>query len=369
MSDSRLSNFELLRIIAMFMIAVHHFCVHGIILNGWETNLTTLNHFNNTVLQIFNLGGKIGVNIFLLITGFFLVNGKLKVESFLKIYLLSFIYSSLIMLFYYFHGLHKLPSHFTGYLNPLNLNSYWFISVYLIMYLFLPFINPVLNSISKTKHLMLIFLGIVLWSFMQQQYNQLTWFITVYAIGAYIKRFNPSLLSTKNCFIYGGLSFIILLLWILRTLSHNPIHIKLLEMNNLFILIIAISIFCIFKNLNIRSNKIINYIAVSVFPIYLIHDNFAIRDYLWHKFLPTLHYIGSVHFIFYVVWIPFLVFISCLLFDKIFSLAYSPLIKFITKKIMILVIIYLISKLIIINLVLKSLKKMDILNYPRMVMN
>ena len=336
-TSERLSNFELLRIVAMLMIIEHHFCGHGIILNGWDTNLTTLNHINNFILQFFNFGGRIGVDIFLLITGYFLIDGKLKVESFMKIYLMSFFYSAVLVSFYCFHGIQVIPHHITRYLNPLNIQSYWFISVYLIMYLFLPFINPILKNLTKNKYLLLIGMCIILWSFMLQQYNQLVWFITMYAIGGYIKRFNPALLSQKKCFIYGGIALSILSLWILHSLFRNPIHIKILDINNFFIFVLAISIFGIFKDLKIKSNKIINSIAVSVFPIYLIHDNFTVREYLWHKFLPTIQYVSSPNFIFYVIFIPIIVFTVCLVMDKIFAKFYNPVINFINTKLKLLI--------------------------------
>lgn len=77
--NTRLSNFELLRIVTIFMIIMHHFCIHGIILNGWEIGISTLNHINNFILLFFYFGGQIGINIFLLLTGFFLINHKSKV--------------------------------------------------------------------------------------------------------------------------------------------------------------------------------------------------------------------------------------------------------------------------------------------------
>ena len=250
---------------------------------------------------------------------------------------MSFFYSTLIMSFYYLNDIQGFPPPIIRFLNPLNVASYWFIAVYLIMYLFLPFINPVLNNLSKNKYLLFIGICILLWSFMKQQYSPLVWFINVYAIGGYIKRFNPSLLSIKQCFIYIGISLMILSLWILYSLSITPAPITLLEMNNLFILIISISIFCIFKNLQIKTNEIINYIAVSVFPIYLIHDNFAVRDFLWHKFFPIKEYISSPFFIFYIVYITSLVFCFCLVLDKILSLLYEPVINLITKTIIIII--------------------------------
>ena len=68
---TRQSNFELLRIVAMVMIVFHHFAVHG----GFNFDSTTLSiprfWFNFIIM-----GGKTGVNIFVLISGYFLIQSK-----------------------------------------------------------------------------------------------------------------------------------------------------------------------------------------------------------------------------------------------------------------------------------------------------
>ena len=67
----RQSNFELLRIVAIAFIILHHIAVHGDWGNGgmfFPEELT----FNAVVLQGFFGLGKIGVNAFVLISGYFL---------------------------------------------------------------------------------------------------------------------------------------------------------------------------------------------------------------------------------------------------------------------------------------------------------
>ena len=66
--NHRSSNIELLRIIAMIMIIAHHVSVHsGFVYPG------EIISFNRLWIQFIQLGGKIGVNIFVLISGYFLV--------------------------------------------------------------------------------------------------------------------------------------------------------------------------------------------------------------------------------------------------------------------------------------------------------
>lgn len=82
----RSSNFELLRIVAMFMIVLHHCTVHGVF-SYWHNNTTFIHHINNFLCSFLASGGKIGVTIFVLISGYFLCMQDFKISRLLKIYL------------------------------------------------------------------------------------------------------------------------------------------------------------------------------------------------------------------------------------------------------------------------------------------
>ena len=68
----RASNIELLRIISMILIIMHHFSVHGCF--PFTPDLT----FNKVFLQVFGLGGKAAVVAFVMITGYFMVSSTLQ---------------------------------------------------------------------------------------------------------------------------------------------------------------------------------------------------------------------------------------------------------------------------------------------------
>lgn len=64
----RESNFELLRIIAMFLIVLHHAIYHGVLaVNNTKYPL------NSSISFILGMGGRIGVFLFVLISGYFLM--------------------------------------------------------------------------------------------------------------------------------------------------------------------------------------------------------------------------------------------------------------------------------------------------------
>lgn len=72
---NRESNFELVRIFAMLMIVAHHLSVHGVQQISFDSSYLSYANgsFFNQLFTCFLIpGGKIGVALFFMITGFFM---------------------------------------------------------------------------------------------------------------------------------------------------------------------------------------------------------------------------------------------------------------------------------------------------------
>ena len=94
-TNSRQSNIELLRIVAMLMIIAHHFSVHG------NFDLRNMLVGNNIWLQFLATGGKIGVNIFVMISGYFLISSKnIETKKVLKLLAQILFYSVIIFILF-----------------------------------------------------------------------------------------------------------------------------------------------------------------------------------------------------------------------------------------------------------------------------
>lgn len=63
----RNSNIEMLRIMSMFLIILHH----GTLYSGFDFPLQSIS-ISKMCVDILSMGGKIGVSLFILITGYFL---------------------------------------------------------------------------------------------------------------------------------------------------------------------------------------------------------------------------------------------------------------------------------------------------------
>lgn len=86
MTESRKSNFELCRIFAMFMIICHHFAIR----NGFA--VCEINIFSIWI-RVLESAGKIGVNLFILLTGYFMVEKEMKLQKAICLILDTVFYS------------------------------------------------------------------------------------------------------------------------------------------------------------------------------------------------------------------------------------------------------------------------------------
>lgn len=93
----RNSNFELLRIISMLLIIAHHFVVNSGVMA--EFDFRNINS-NMLFLQLFGMWGKTAINIFILISGYFLCEMTFTWQRWLKVYLQWKFYR--IVIFYNF---------------------------------------------------------------------------------------------------------------------------------------------------------------------------------------------------------------------------------------------------------------------------
>lgn len=333
----RVSNIELLRIISITFILFHHFFYSYIILD--YTKCITINQFCSEILYSL---GKIGVNIFIIITGYFLINSKFKLKKVITIWLETIFYSYGIFLIYIiFNGIGKVElKNILKSIFPIIYNQYWFITAYIIIYFLSDYLNIFLKSISKKQYIGLLLLLLIIWcilpTFMYGQidFSNIDWFILLYMIGAFIRLYPLKIFDNNKkisllllaASILGGLSIYVLnrLYYLVKI---DPIHFAL-PMNQVIPLVISICMFLIFKNLQINSSEIINKIASCTLGIYLIHTNILLRDFIWLDIFKVDTYINSQYLIIYEFFAVSIVFLICAIIDIIRQFIFN---KFIYK--------------------------------------
>lgn len=135
------ANIEVLRILCAIMVVMYHYVGQGI-------NLFSL-PFGKSILysSFFFAGGRIAVNIFVMIGAWYLCELPFKCKRIVEMWLTTFIYSVLSgIYFYYIKG--DIVFLFRGFL-PITTSYAWFITIYFVLLL----ISPLLNEILKNRRL------------------------------------------------------------------------------------------------------------------------------------------------------------------------------------------------------------------------
>lgn len=100
----RRSNLELYRIIVMLLIVAHHYVVNsGMMEEMAKDPLSSRSIF----FYIFGMWGKIGINCFVLITGYFMCKSQITFRKFLKLFLQVEFYNVLIFALFLLTGYHE----------------------------------------------------------------------------------------------------------------------------------------------------------------------------------------------------------------------------------------------------------------------
>lgn len=313
MNVKRKANIELLRIISMILIVLHHYVAHGGLVD-----IDTISN-NKFIGEFLYIGGKLGVVIFILISGYFMVDSKFKVRKLIKIYLEVLFYSLGIYLVLIFNNKieFSLVSFFKSIL-PISYGQYWFVTGYVGLYIFSPFINKLIKNLEKSQYITLILIGtitlVIIPTFTPKGngiYSDVLYFIYLYVLAGYLKKYDIKFInSRKKCILLIAFMLIfILTISIISTFLGQ--HIKVFnkgikyfdKSNSIPILILALSIFELFRMIEIPENKIIYLLARTSFAVYLIHDNVNFKKILWNDILKTseFFYANSVNLLMHIV--------------------------------------------------------------------
>lgn len=313
------SNMELLRIIAMFLIVVSHYAVHGV------TN-TALGYAEcGSYLDFFRFFGNFGVNLFVLISGFYMITQTVTPRKiFYLLFQVSFYSISLYVLasvFIYENACISL-SEFLHFLFPVMYSKYWFVTTYVQLLILTPFLNSFLNRASLRMFVAFIFACILILIYFRLVNCPLLLFVSVYSIGAFVRLHRPKLLALSSKF-YFFLTFSLLSVYIaVVSYSHHIFHythrlISLLFFSqySLFILLLSVSCFLFFTQIRIKKVALINMVASSTLGIYLIHEHPLIRDYIWQNVFHVKDWYQSDSFYMYCLFSVISIFVCCALID------------------------------------------------------
>lgn len=280
-SKIRTSGFELLRIVSMLMITFHHLSM--------TFGLDSGDLFTRLWAQFFYIGGKIGVNCFVMIGSYFLYGKSFKIERIIKLHQQIVIYGVACLLI----GIAFIPDTIglktiVKAIFPISFSHYWFITIYIGMLCFALILNFLIDNLSYKQHSFLILVCLLLFSVVptlttQVPYNDnLSWFCFLYVVAAYFKKYNTKIK------VLLGKPFIAVAMWggifcssLVMTLLEGNIPFLSEGINffsGMYILpevICTFSIFVIFAQMTFKST-IVNAIGRHTLACYLIQSNYVL---------------------------------------------------------------------------------------------
>lgn len=158
LAPERCYGVDVLKTLSMFMVVVLHVLGQGGVLNGVKGG--TLAYWAVMVLQI---GVYCSVNCFALATGYLMVGRKVRYRKLLPMWLTVAVYSVLGMLVGYDFNVKgvSLPD-WLFYLCPVLSSEYWYFTAYVCLYLLVPYLNQLVNAMTRRQHRDLLILGFLL---------------------------------------------------------------------------------------------------------------------------------------------------------------------------------------------------------------
>ena len=292
-ATGRLSNIELLRILAMMAVIVVH-------LDGASLGLPTPGSIKHLTLPdawriIVESLTIVGVNCFTLISGYFGIRASVK----------GLVRFTLICMFYSV-GIYTAvaiirPETFSiaEWIESWMVFTHtylWYVPAYFILYLLSPMINAAIGTLTPNRFTLWLALFIIanVWcgwcwgaSFNPTGYTPFQ-LIMMYLIGRWLALKLPHMEHRKRLilgaggYIFGVTATALLALWM------EPV--KVYAYNAPWVILSSVALFMFFASLRLRSTAV-NTLARGAFAAYLIHKNPAV----WGGFIrPTAIHVWNI---------------------------------------------------------------------------
>lgn len=336
MKNKRLANFEVLRCALMLMIVFVHFFAHGEKYTKIESDFCFhLDSFwgsvNFAVSQIVATIATTAVNIFVFITGYFMIESHvLSIRKIVKLWLSVVFYSVAIAAVQFWGG--NIGFHdFLKVFLPIKGEAYWFVTNYFALILFAPFLAKLASGLSGKSYqvglAIMAFLMLELYKFpygftYKNGYGtSLLFFVMLFLVGGYFRKYGNLLplkaLGVKNnrqlflivvCFVslYGAV-------WGVSVenakavVSTTPYH--------SFTFLVSVALFQYFLNMKFCESwftKLCCILAPYTFAVYLIHDNSYVRNWLWHDVVHLENTLNTPYYGLLLLLVPLAIYFCCI---------------------------------------------------------
>lgn len=335
--EKRQYGIDLLRITSMLMIVVLHVLLKGGILKTAEP--ASVQYHLAWILECMCL---CSVNCYALISGYVGVDKKQKYYKLGVLWLQVVFYSVIITaLFYFTHAAEITIKNLINAVLPVSRKQYWYFTAYFGLFLLMPFLNALVNSLEKRSLKALAVILILLFSVMPtfammdlfyvNEGYTLIWLAALYILGGITKKLYEKR-SKSNIrmllYFFAGALFSYITKITIPLLSKITDKIVGVEINSeLFtfynspsILLCGYALFIIAINSDIKSAaavKTIKALSPLSFSVYLIHTNPLVFENIIKKRFSVYLSLPPLLLIPAVILTALLIYLACSAMDYI----------------------------------------------------
>lgn len=320
---ARSSNLELARIVAMLSIVAHHYVVNS---GAIEAISQAGEGPNALLLQLWGMWGKTAINVFVLITGYFMCEKDFRWRRVAKlVFQIEFWKVALLPLFL-FAGL-PLKAGIKGALSiaflPLLSVNDGFTASFLVFYLAMPFLKLLIDSGGRSMHAaalgLLLAVDTVSFTFFRNSaaFTEVSWYCALFLIAAWLRRYPPAFIDDNRAcrdLFAGSVALAVATVLAIDALC-AALGVPWFEKGLYFVdqsgkamaLAVGLACFLFFRTAPIPQSRPINAVASTTFGVLLVHANSdAMRKVLWQELLDVpaayglplsllvLHAVGSM---------------------------------------------------------------------------
>lgn len=315
-SAGRQPNFEILRVLAMLMVITLHYLSKGGLLANTALQDNSLTNWLFWTLEAFSVSA---VNVYVLISGYFLVDKKFKLGKLAELWCQVFFYSVVVAMVLMLTGIvdfHNYMDLFQiqFFVFPVINGHYWFATAYIMLYLFAPFLGAGVNKLNQRQHGTLILLLITIFSVaktfipfelaLDDKGYSVVWFLCLFLIAAYYRKYGFAFLQKKGKgFLFFFISVCMMMLGlgiatslVSQTGKYTYVLSVPLSYNSIFVLCASVALFSGFAELKLKDNALTRFfvrIAPYTFGVYLLHEHLLLR-YEWTQWLQVNHSYGML---------------------------------------------------------------------------
>jgi hypothetical protein len=328
---------DLLKMMAMTMVVAHHVLNAGVevkVLSGdtaWGLKF---------LLQAFHCFCYCAVDVFVMATGYIMCRHEFKYIRIFRLWRQVVGYSLALLVIALAIGHHVGWRDVANAILPVTTNQYWFFTQYFALFFTIPFLNKLMESLSRREVGILMVTGLGLLSIMPLIAGQdifvtkwgycYLWFMFLYCAGSAIYKFDlVSRLGSLVAVLGLLVGVVVSALGAVGSTFLPQVFGGGARVGDLAysytspsLVLEAVSLFVLFGRMKVKSpfwQRAIAFLAPGTFIVYVVHENGLFRKMVgWDAvFLPLAEHGGALFAIASVILVALLIFVLITLVDAV----------------------------------------------------